>query len=115
METVTTYQQKMYISPPHRWAPRMTKVTEYFLPKDKIILSTDGHGFLSTEDALHPRLSVQDLDRDDRSSCNAQEVREVVIKEDVYAHILEWHRSKKRVEELKKKLEDVFFYEEGDY
>ena len=37
------------------------------------------------------------------------------MESDLYARIVEWHRTKRRAEELREQLEDVFSSEEPDY
>jgi hypothetical protein len=114
MEIVTRYQQKRWGTPSYSFAPRATKVTEYFFPREKIIMYTDGQRLLSTEAADSARLSVHDHDND-RETCAAENVEEVRMDEGIYATVVEWHRVKSRARELQGKLEDAFFYDEGDF
>jgi hypothetical protein len=113
METVTRYQQSRRIMTPYRAASLLTKVTEYFLPKEKIIFCTDGIDTLITEDTDAPRLLAV-VDNTGRSHA-AENVEEVQMAEATYATVVEWHRVKRREQELRERLEKDFLYDQGDF
>lgn len=109
---VTRYTQSRYITPAYRFAPRMTRITEYFLPDEKLIFYTDGSQLLNSEPSGGPHLVVPNLD--DGTTCQAEDVEDYMMDDDTYACILEWHCARERVQFLRNKLEDLFFNEPED-
>jgi len=114
LQKVIRYQQYRYITPTYRFAPKMTRITEYYLPDEKLLLYTDGNRILDTEPCDGPRLSVPNHDRSDGSTCQAEEVEEVTMETATYDRIVKWHEAKAQAREIRAQLEDVFFNEPDD-